>query len=112
MKIENEQGDAAILRELGARLTRLRLDRALTQEELASQASVSKRTIERLETGQSVQASNLVRVLRALHLLAQLEALIPAAAPGPIEQLKHRGKTRHRASAQKQTGRWTWADGQ
>jgi putative transcriptional regulator len=114
MKIENQNTDAAILAELGKRLTQARLNRNRTQEELAGAAGVSKRTIERLEAGQSVQLSNMVRAFRALNLAQNLDQLVPQMAPSPIEQLKLHGKQRRRASSQKAplrvSGRWTWAD--
>ena len=51
MKISNQVVDEVILRELGERLARVRLERNLTQAGLAEQAGVSKRTVERLESG-------------------------------------------------------------
>ena len=114
MKIETANTDFAILAELGMRLTQARLGRNFTQEELATAAGVSKRTVERLESGHSVQLSNLVRVFRALNFAQNLDQLIPPVAPSPIEQLKLQGKERRRASARKTplapSGRWTWAD--
>jgi putative transcriptional regulator len=113
-KIEDQNTDAAILAELGKRLTQARLDRNRTQEELADAAGVSKRTIERLEAGQSVQLSNLIRAFRVLNLVQNLDRLIPQAAPSPIEQLKLHGKERRRASSRKApltaSDNWTWAD--
>lgn len=114
MKIGNQNTDSAILAELGKRFTQARLDRNRTQEELAGVAGVSKSTIERLETGRSVQLSNLIRAFRALNLTQNLDQLIPQTAPSPIEQLKLHGKERRRASSQKEplavSGHWTWAD--
>ena len=51
MKIAKQASDEAILSELGGRLTRVRLEQNLTQAQLAEQAGVSKRTVERLEAG-------------------------------------------------------------
>lgn len=111
MKIE-DQAETAVLEELGQRLSQARLDRNLTQEALAEAAGVSKRTVERLEGGQSVQMSNLTRVLRALDLLRNLDQLVPPAGPRPIQQLKHQGKTRRRASTSgdEESGTWSWDD--
>jgi putative transcriptional regulator len=111
MRIE-DQKDVAILAELGLRLAQARLDHNFTQEDLATAAAVSKRTVERLETGQSVQASNLVRVLNALDLARNLDQLVPPVGARPIEQLKHQGKGRRRASHVKQAPdtTWTWDD--
>jgi len=110
MKIE-KQNDAAILAELGDRFTQARLDHNLTQEALATAAAVSKSTVERLETGRSVQLSTLIRILSALDLAKNLEVLVPPAGPRPLELLKHRGKGRRRASSKQSSAKpWTWDD--
>jgi hypothetical protein len=79
---------------------------------LADAAAVSKRTIERLETGQSVQLSNLIRVLSALGLAANFGQLVPMSGPRPMDMLRHRGKSRKRASAAKAVPLepWSWDD--
>ena len=115
MKITNQVTDDAVLRELGGRLARLRLDRTLTQAQLAAEAGVSKRTVERLESGAvATQLSGFLRVSRVLALLERFEYLVPEFVPSPISQLKLRGKVRKRASAKKNsvpsTPRWTWGD--
>ena len=53
---------------------------------------MSKRTVVRLENGQSSQMTNLVRVLRALGLLGNLDALVPAPLASPIEALKAKAR--------------------
>ena len=114
MIIEDENTDAAILAELGQRLAQARLARNLKQEDLALAAGLSKHTVERLETGRSVQLSNFIRVLRGLKLAQNLEQLIPGSAPSPLAQLKLRKKQRHRASSPREPlplpGPWTWGD--
>ena len=64
MKIEGLLTDEAIMTELGRRLSQRRLELQLTQEMLAEQAGVSKRTVERIEAGATTQTSTLIRVLR------------------------------------------------
>ena len=116
MKIAGALADEAILRELGSRLTAARLERNQTQAALAEEAGVSKRTIERLESGEvAVRLSALVRVLRALHLADRLDALAPPPTISPVEQLKLAGRQRQRASGQRSPERpaarkWTWGD--
>ena len=89
-----ETTDQRVLADLGDRLAQHRLNRNLTQDQLAREAGVSKRTIVRLENGQSSQATNLVRVLRALGLLGDLDALVPAPLASPIEALAAKGRNR------------------
>jgi transcriptional regulator with XRE-family HTH domain len=113
MKIQTDSSDAAVLLELAERLTRARLGANLTQAELAREAGVSKRTIERLEAGQSTQLGNLLRVLRALRLLGNVDALLPDSAPSPVEQLRLGGRQRERArggSVVQGAKPWTWGD--
>jgi len=114
MKIYDLLTDEAVLTELGERLTQSRLNQNLTQAELAREAGVSKRTVERIESGASTQLSNLVRLIRALGLLANFESLIPEPVPSPLAQLQRQGKERERASATPEshagTGVWEWGD--
>lgn len=115
MKITAQFTDDAILRELGARLAATRLAQNLTQAALAELAGVSKRTVERLESGAvATQLSGFLRVCRALGLAERLELLVPAPTPSPIAQLKLHGRQRQRASrkpaAAPQTDSWTWGE--
>ena len=116
MKLSSDSSDVAVLGELGARLARLRLDRELTQAQLAREAGVSKRTVERIESGASAQLSSLVRVLRTLDLLSALDQLIPEPRPSPIELLRS-GRRRKRAPRapgeagdRHRTKPWKWGD--
>ena len=107
--------DQSVLQELGQRLERYRLNRDLTQETLAHEAGVSLRTVVRLEQGESVQLSTLIRVLRALRLLANIDSLVPEPPISPIQQVKLRGKIRRRASGkssppEEPRSTWRWGD--
>jgi len=119
MNITNQATDETILSELGARLAQVRLERNLTQAQLAAQAGVSKRTVERLESGAvATQLSGFIRVCRALNLVERFDLLIPETASSPIAQLKLQGRKRRRASAAKAmtkavkdpSAKWTWND--
>lgn len=117
MKITPELTDEAVLTELGGRLASIRLERNLTQAQLAFEAGVSKRTIERLESGEvGTQLSGFLRVCRALGVIERLESFLPEPAPSPMELLKLGGKRRQRASSPKThavgeaPGKWQWGD--
>ena len=117
MKLSSQLTDDAILHELGGRLAAARLARNLTQAALAEEAGVSKRTVERLESGEvATRLSGLVRVCRTLGLMDRLDALVPPVAPSPVEQLKLAGRQRKRAGGRPQHAtrtprKWTWGDG-
>lgn len=115
MKITLQLTDEAILEELGGRLARVRIDRNVTQEALAEQAGVSKRTVERLESGEvATQLSGFLRVCRALGLLERFELLLPEPVAGPMARLKQAGRRRQRATGKRTAARpakkWTWGE--
>ena len=113
MKIEGLLTNEAILAELGKRLAQRRLELELTQAELADQAGVSKRTVERIEAGATTQLATLIRILRVLDLLDGVETLVPEAGPRPMDLLKLKGKQRQRAPRKKKAASdepWNWGD--
>lgn len=106
-----EESDQSILDELGKRLSLYRLNRNLTQEELAKEAGLGINTIYRAEQGHSTQLSNLIRLLRVLGLISNLDALVPDLPPSPIAQAKLKKQERRRASHRRsevKTVRWQW----
>ncbi|MFZ1839140.1 MAG: helix-turn-helix domain-containing protein [Dokdonella sp.] len=107
-------GDARLLQIMGERISQRRLQRNRSQAHLASEAGVSKRTLERVEAGGSIQLSNFIRILRALDLLDGLDALLPEPLPSPLQQLKLQGRQRQRASTVREpeaaSEAWTWND--
>ncbi len=114
MDTANNLTDEAILGELGRRIGRCRLHLHMTQADLAEQAGVSKRTVERLEAGASVQLSIFIRILRVLNLLQELEKLIPEVGIRPMDMLLLKGKERKRASTKRRQEsspkKWSWDD--
>jgi len=105
--------DAAALEELGRRIARHRLNRNLTQEALATEAGISTPTLQRMERGRSSQTSSLVRVLRALDLIGNLDALVPEPAISPVQQARMHGRARQRASSptmKEDKEPWSWGD--
>ena len=112
MNISNSLTDEAILAELGARITRRRLDLQMTQAAVAQKAGVAKRTLERMEAGETADMSTMIRIFRVLDLLPALDQALPESKPGPIELMEHKGKERQRASSpgrQSATRKpWTW----
>jgi transcriptional regulator with XRE-family HTH domain len=118
MKFDLLLTDQAVLREIGDRIAHARLERNQTQAELAEEAGIGKRTLERIEAGESSQLTNFLRLLRELDLLDRLELLLPPPEPSPLELLRNRGKERKRASGSRGKGGankvaeepWTWDD--
>ena len=75
--------DSAILKELGNRIRKLRLQKNITQEDLAERTLLAVGTIKSLEAGKG-KLSTLVAVLRELGALDQLDMFIPPVTISPI----------------------------
>ena len=87
----------AILAELGDRLRRLRLNADISQEALAEATGLSRKTVQNAESGENCSMDTLVRMLRGLNALDQLENFMPAPGPSPVQMARLHGKTRRRA---------------
>lgn len=119
MKISKGLSDEAILVELGGRLAQRRIARSLSQAVLATEAGVAKRTVERIEAGESVQVITLIRLCRTLDLMDGWDQWLPEAGPSPMALLKEKqiGQGRQRARGRRavpvmKSGEkpWTWGD--
>jgi transcriptional regulator with XRE-family HTH domain len=114
MHFDELMTDRAVREELGRRLEHHRLERNMTQAELAAAAGVGQATVQRAERGESVQSTSLIRLLRVLGLLGGLDAAIPESVELPIAELKRSGQRRRRArrGAARETSAqpWRWDD--
>lgn len=114
MKFDNFLTDAMVLQEVGARIKHKRVDAGLTQAQLAEQAGIAKRTVERLESGNGTDSLAVIRVLRALKLVENLENVLPDTPQSPVTLLKRHGRERRRVRAtsarevSKEESSWTW----
>lgn len=96
MRFDDRLTDDAVLHELGRRVERQRIGRNRTQEELAYEAGVGRATVQRLERGQTVQTSSLIKLLRALELLGSLEVALPEVGALPLAELKRQQRGERR----------------
>jgi transcriptional regulator with XRE-family HTH domain len=118
MYLDELMTDDAVLAELGRRLERQRVQRNSTQAEMAEQAGIGRATLQRLERGKSVQMTSMVKLLRALGLLAALDAAVPESIDLPIAQLeREQRKIRRRARgsrgdppAESSERPWRWGE--
>ncbi|MFT5081355.1 MAG: transcriptional regulator with XRE-family HTH domain [Gammaproteobacteria bacterium] len=105
---------------LGQAVRDSRLQANWTQDYLAGQSGVSKATLRRLESGQSIQLANWLRILEALGLDTDA-ALSPATGPDPLAEIaRARGAARtkrQRASGQPKSlgggegaAPWPWGE--
>ena len=112
MKINSENNNSSVLRELGARIKRNRIDTQLSQQDFAAKAGISTRTLSAAENGEDIRLSNLLRILRTLGCLENIDLLIPELAFDP-ESYRTLGRERKRVSRTsegKDTSEWKWGD--
>jgi transcriptional regulator with XRE-family HTH domain len=117
MHLADLMTDDAVLVELGRRLERHRIERNLTQAELAEKAGIGRATLQRIERGESVQMTSMIKLLRTLELLEGLDAAVPNEIALPIAQLdRERRHTRQRVrprrppDARRDQPPWRWGD--
>lgn len=96
------------------RLAAIRLNRNITQAELAREAGVATRTIRRMEKGEGTSLATFIRVLKALKLESRLETLLPSQQVQPIERVNKATRVRERASGKRKKESnappWKWGD--
>ena len=104
-------------RTIGERLKAYRLDRNISQQDLAEKAGVARRTITSVESGKGCTLNTLIRLLRALGKLDLIYPLVEELplSPRKIHEAnlakerprKYASKPRNKAPA---PGRWVWDD--
>lgn len=117
MVINKNISDREIIAELGKRIKACRIRKEYTQSEFARVSGVSIGTITNIESGESIQLLNLLKMLRELDLTNSLDLLLPSAESSPMELIKSKeGKKRQRVrktSAQNTItgeGTFRWGD--
>jgi transcriptional regulator with XRE-family HTH domain len=89
----------AIVQEIGRRVKRKRLERNLTQQEIADLTGMSRSTVSDLERGNPFEILTLIQILRALNALDEIDSFLPDPGISPLQLAKMRGKERQRASS-------------
>lgn len=81
------------LENLGQRVAGLRYRAQLKQSELARDAGISLRTLQRLESGEIVKTDVLLKILQCLGRMDEFFAAVAPAELSPYEQLQQAGLT-------------------
>jgi putative transcriptional regulator len=90
----------ALAEDIGERLKQARLNRNLTQSEVAALAGVARKTVLNAEKGK-VQLDTLIAILMALDLTEQIDLFLPRQGISPVQLAKLQGKKRQRASGRR-----------
>ena len=104
---------AILAKDLGTSLAAYRLSRNLRQDDIATQAGVSRGVIVRLEAGQGGTLDSLIRILKAMGLEERLSALVPDATLRPLDpgnRTDLRQRARLASDVDDNDEPWTWSE--
>lgn len=97
MRITADETPRAIAQELGHRIKQARLNKNLTQAEVAEKSGLERRAVLNAEKGKST-LEDFVMIMDAIGLIGHLDSFLPPQPISPLQLLKLRGKVRQRAS--------------
>lgn len=97
--------------ELGQKIKTYRVLSGISQQDLENLTGVSKRSISRLEQGESVQLDNLFKILIALGLGENIDLIVPDQTRRPSYYLdKKDSRPKRVRSVSKKTNKFKWGD--
>ena len=94
----NLLSDKAILQQIGLFIQQTRIKQNLTQDEVATQAAISRSTLSLIERGDNLSLVNLIKILRTLDALYVLQSFEVRDELSPLQLAKGEKKKRQRAS--------------
>ncbi len=98
--------DEQIGKEFGQRIKSLRLRKNWSQQEISEFTGLSINAIKSVEGGKG-KIQSLIKILRALKSLDQLDGFLPDPGPSPKQWIKLKGSARVRATGtRKRSKKW------
>lgn len=98
MRIDRATRTNDILAEVAARLTDCRLNRNESLTTVATNAGLSERAVRSAMTTGRMSLTTLVRILRALDQVENVDAFVPPVGPSPLYLARVDAPKRQRAS--------------
>lgn len=93
--------DKSLMESIGKFIQSHRLDQNKSQNQVATEAGISRSTLSLLERGEKVRIDSLIQVLRTLDLLHIMDVFKVEDQISPIEYAKLKRKKRKHASPKK-----------
>lgn len=109
MKINNFSLTDETKLELARRFKAYRLSLNYTQDYISNKSGVSLGTIKSFERDGSISFDNLIKLLRVLNLLDNIDYLVPNLGLNSVD-IHKLGHEKKRASKKKQTNKLSWGD--
>ena len=111
MKITNLSNEKSILSEIGNRIQQYRVSLNITQAEFAKKCGISLKTIARIENGDDLKMSNLIKILNEFNILDNLDSLIPEPQPDYKAMFEEKNtRKRARPDKKKSDDTWVWGE--
>ena len=108
--MKNNKSYQEYISELGKKVKTYRIMKELSQQDLCDKTGVSKRSISRLELGESVQVDNLFKILIALDLGGNIDMLVPDQTKRPSYYLDNSDSKPKRVRKKKVKTTFKWGD--
>ena len=111
MKITNLSNKKSILSEIGNRIQQYRVSMNVTQVEFAKKCGISLKTIARIENGDDLKLSNLIKIMNEFNIVDNLDALIPEPQPDYKAMFEEKTtRKRARPDKKKPDDTWVWGE--
>ena len=111
MKITNLSNEKSILSEIGNRIQQYRVSLNVTQADFAKKCGISLKTIARIENGDDLKMSNLIKILNEFNIVDNLDTLIPEPQPDYKAMFEEKNtRKRARPDKKKSDDTWVWGE--
>ena len=108
--MKNKKNYQQYIKELGQKIKTYRIMKEMSQQDLEDKSGVSKRSISRLEQGESVQLENLIKILLALDLGENIDLLVPDQTKRPSFYLEKSDNKNRRVRKKSVKNGFKWGD--
>lgn len=108
--MKKQKSDQEYIKELGQKIKTYRIMKEMSQQDLADKTGVSKRSISRLEQGETLQVDNLFKILLALDLGDNIELLVPDQTKRPSFYLEKSENAPKRVRKKTGNNDFKWGD--
>ena len=108
--MDEQKGYQEYIEELGQKIKIYRIMKEMSQQDLEDKTGVSKRSISRLEQGESVQLENLFKILLALDLGDNIDLLVPDQTKRPSFYLEMSESKNKRVRKKVEKNNFKWGD--
>ncbi len=108
--MNNKKNYQQYIKELGQKIKTYRIMKEMSQQDLEDKSGVSKRSISRLEQGESVQLENLFKILLALDLSENIDLLVPDQTKRPSFYLEKSDNKNRRVRKKTVKNGFKWGD--